>query len=71
VQAAQLMDQFITGTHMQMVGVAQLYLAFQFSQVIGGNRPLDRPAGGDIHECGRLHRSVRGLKHTPAGIAAF
>ena len=67
--APQLFHDLVPGPQVQVVGVAQLHLAVQVFQVVGGHRPLDGPGGGYVHKGRGLHRAVDGLKLPPAGAA--
>ena len=44
MKSAELLDQLVAGTHMQMVGVGQLHLSADLPEIIGGNRTLDGKA---------------------------
>lgn len=68
--AAQLFHRFIPGTQVQVIGVAQLHLAVQVFQIVGGYGALDGPSGGHIHKGRGLYRAVDCLKFSPAGGAS-
>ena len=69
MQSAQFLDRLITGTHMQMIGIGELYLCFQLFQILGRDSALDGSRRADIHENRRLNCSVRSLKLTAARTA--
>ena len=66
---AQLFHGLIPGPQMQVIGVAQLHLAVQVFQIVGGHSALDGPGGGYVHKGRGLHRSVDRLKPATAGGA--
>jgi len=71
VQAAQVADQLITGTHVQMIGVGQLDLTADCLQILCRERALDRRLCADIHKHRRLDRTVRRCKRAAARMAVF
>ena len=58
VQAAQVADQLITGTHVQMIGVGQLDLTADCLQILRRERALDGRLRADIHKHRRLDRAA-------------
>lgn len=50
---------------MQVIGIAQHYLALQLLQVISGNTALDGSRRRHIHKGWRLHRTMYGGKRSP------
>ena len=71
VQAAQVADQFVAGTHVQVVRVGQLDLAADRLQILRRERALDGRLRADIHEHRRLHRTVRRCERAAARMAVF
>ena len=67
--APQSPDRLVTGAQVEVIGIAELDLASQLLQVIGGDRPLDGSGGGHVHKAGGLHRAVDRGKLPPAGGA--
>ena len=53
---------------MQMVGVAEHDLRTDVLQVMGRQAALDGAGGGNILECGGLHRAVYSLELAPPGV---
>ena len=70
VQTAHLCHQLVAGTQMQMVGVAEHDLRADVLQVMGRQAALDGAGGGNILECGGLHRAVYGLELAPPGVCS-
>ena len=68
VQTAHLCHQLVARTQMQMVGVAEHDLRTDVLQVMGRQAALDGAGGGNILECGGLHRAVYGLELAPPGV---
>ena len=67
VKPSQLLDDFISGTKMKMVGVAKLHLAFQLPKIQSGYRALDRTRRRHIHKRGHLNHAMRRMEFTSAG----
>ena len=67
MQPAQLPHDIIAGAQVQMVGIAQHHLTFQFLQVKGGNTALDGRSRCYIHKGRGLHRAVYRGKFRTAG----
>ena len=70
VQTAHLCHQLVAGTQMQMVGVAEHDLRTDVLQVMGRQAALDGTGGGNILECGCLHRAVYGLELAPPALCS-
>ena len=66
VYTAQIANQLIARAHMQMIGVAQLYLTLQLFQIVRRYSAFDSPTGCYIHKSGGLHRAVRRFKYAAA-----
>ena len=58
LQTAHLFYDGVSGPHMQMIRVAQLYLRADSGKIHRGNRSLDGGNRPHIHEDRRLHGSV-------------
>ena len=67
MQPAQIMDQLISGTDMQMIRVAKLYLAFQIHQIIRRNPAFDCRGSSYIHKSRHLNIAMDGMKYAPPG----
>ena len=67
VNAAQLPHQLVSGAHMEVIGITQLYLAVQVSQVVSGNGALDGTAGRHIHKRRRLNHAMHSREFTAPG----
>jgi hypothetical protein len=68
VQPALLLDQGISRTDMQMIGIGKFHLAVDRFQILGTQRTFDGGLGTNIHKNGGLHRSMRASEHAPPGI---
>ena len=60
MKSAELLDQLVSGTHMQMVGVGQLHLSADLPEIIRGNRPLDGSNRTHTHKYRSLDLAVNG-----------
>lgn len=69
VEPAEVPNQLIPRPDMQVIGIAELYLAFQIREIVGGHGPFDSAASRDIHKTRRLHRAVRCFKPAAAGLS--
>ena len=67
MKPSEFPHQFVPRPDVQMIGVAELHLAFQVLQIVRGYRALDGAAGRDIHERRGFNRPVRRLKPPAAG----
>ena len=70
VQPAEGLDEPVAGAHMQVIGVGELDLAADVSQIARRERALYRRLGADVHEHRRLHCTVR-AGELPAPRAAL
>ena len=50
VETTELLDELITGTHVQMIGVAELDLGADLPKIIRRHAALDGSDGTDVHE---------------------
>ena len=71
MQTAHFLDQLISGTQMQMVGIGKLHLGADLAQVVGGNRALDGAHRAHVHEHRGLDGAVDGLHLRPLGPAVL
>ena len=67
MQTAHFPDHRVRGPQMQMIGVAELHLAFQFLEIHGGNAALDGTGSAYIHETGCLKGTVYGIHRASPG----
>ena len=66
MQTAEVADQLISGSHVQMVRVGQLDLTADALQILRRERALDGRLRADIHKHRRLNRTVRRCKFSAA-----
>ena len=59
MQTAEVADQLISGSHVQMVRVGQLDLTADALQILRRERALDGRLRADIHKHRRLNHTVR------------
>jgi hypothetical protein len=69
MQTAHIVDQAVTGTKMQMIGIGELDLTFQLAQLHGVDTALNGGTCTHVHENGGLNVTVYGMEHTPARTA--
>ena len=69
MQTAHLLDDLVTRTNVQMVGVGQLDLATKLLEVECVNRTLDSTGCADILKDRRLNHAVRRAELTAASTA--
>ena len=67
VKSSHVVNQFITGTNVQMVSIGQLNLTVEIHKLGRRNSALDGGAGSHIHENGSLDIAVYRVKHATAG----
>lgn len=70
VQTAHIGYQLITGTQMQVVGVAEHHLGADLLQILRGQAALDGTGGGNILESRGLHRAMHGLELTRRALCS-
>jgi hypothetical protein len=68
VQAAELLDQLVAGTEVQVVRVAEDDLRAQVAELLRVDG-FDRALRADGHEGRRLHVAVRGAQRAGARVA--
>ena len=71
MKSAKLLNQLVTGSHVQMVGVGQLYLCSDFLQIVGRYGSLYRPHSSHIHENRCLDSSMDGFHLCPFRASVF
>ena len=71
MQTAEVADQLISGSHVQMVRVGQLDLTADALQILRRERALDGRLRADVHKHRRLNRSVRRREFTPARMTVL
>ena len=71
MQPAHLLYQSVAGPDVKMIGVGQLDLAADLSEIARRKRALDRALRADVHKDGRLHRPVRRRELAPAGVSGL
>ena len=71
VQTAEVADQLISGSHVQMVCVGQLDLAADALQILRRERALDSRLRADIHKHRRLNRTMRRCKFPAARMTVL
>ena len=62
--AAHVMNEFVAGTNVQVIGIGQFHLTAYLLKLVGRHAALYRGAGTDIHENRGLYITVNGVKHT-------
>jgi hypothetical protein len=62
-------DQAVTGTKVQMIGIGELDLTFQLAQLHGVDTALNGGTCTHVHKNGGLNVTVYGMEHTPARTA--
>ena len=71
MQASHLADDPVAGPEMEVIGIAQLDLAADFLQVVGGDAALDGRLGAYIHEHRGLDYAAMGTGELAAAGAAL
>ena len=71
VQAAHIGNDLITGTQVEMIGVAQHDLCADFFQIMCRKPAFDRGSSGNVLESRCLNRAVHSLELAAAGCTLF
>ena len=71
LQTAQLMDQSVAGTEVEVVAIGQHNLAVHVPQILGGDTALDGSTSGHVHENGGLDLAVGRDQTAAAGFSVF
>ena len=71
MESSQLFHNFVSRTHMKMVGIGQFHLRADSLQIFCGNRPLDGRHSSHIHKNGGLNRAVDCAKFSSPGAVIF
>jgi hypothetical protein len=72
VDTAEIVDQAVTGTNVEVVSIRKLNLTIKVVVKLNGRyTALDRGAGADIHKYGSLNIPVNGVKHASARSAVL
>ena len=71
LQTAQLVDQSVTGTKVEVVGIGQHDLAVYIPQILRRNAALNGGTGGHVHKNGGFNLAVRRDQAAAAGFAVF
>ena len=71
VQAAHIGNDLITGTQVEMIGVAQHDLCADLFQIMCRKPALDRGSSGNVLESRCLNRAVHSLELAAAGCTLF
>lgn len=71
MQTAEVTDQLISGSHVQMVRVGQLDLTADALKILRRERALDGRLRADIHKHRRLNRTVRRREFAPARMTVL
>ena len=71
MQTAEVADQLISGSHVQMIRVGQLDLTADALQILRRERALDSRLRADIHKHRRLNRTVRRREFAPARMTVL
>ena len=71
LQTAQLVDQSVAGTEVEVVGIGQHDLAVYVPQILCRDAALDGGTGGHVHKNGGFDLAVRGDQAAAAGFAIF
>ena len=71
MQTAEVADQLISGSHVQMVRVGQLDLTADALKILRRERALDSRLRADIHKHRRLNRTVQRREFAPARMTVL
>ena len=68
VKASHFFHDLISGTHVQMIRVAQLHLGADALQIDGRHRTLDSCRCSHIHKYGGLNHAVHRMEFSALGV---
>ena len=69
MESAHSVDEIVTRTDMQMVGIRKLNLTSDLTQIVGRDSAFDGGARSDVHENGGLDGAVHGMESAAARLS--